>query len=157
MDRSRDVPVQVLWKMESTRYHGTVQRFDEGCGMHLVIYDDGDTRWHKMGSEDWRKLSPEEDTFGFESKRRSKAPDRCQCCWPHSGSAVAGGRYRAPDNRAGAHKRPHNKVESDEEDELPISCSFNKRPHKRARTKAQEDEGDSSDQGEPEPVGCPSC
>ena len=78
MDRSCDVPVQVLWKMESTRYHGTVQRFDEGCGMHLVIYDDGDARWHKMGSEDWQKLSPAEDTFGFESKRRSKAPERWQ-------------------------------------------------------------------------------
>ena len=68
--------ISVLWKMMSTRFFGTIQRYDDACRMHLVVYDDGDLRWHSLHSEDARALTSEEEAFGASSKRRSRQPDR---------------------------------------------------------------------------------
>jgi hypothetical protein len=41
--------VRVFWPVDGTWYTGTVDRFDENSGEHLLIYPDGDSEWVKIG------------------------------------------------------------------------------------------------------------
>jgi hypothetical protein len=41
--------VRVFWPVDGTWYTGTVDKFDETSGEHLLIYPDGDSEWVKIG------------------------------------------------------------------------------------------------------------
>ena len=41
--------VRVFWPVDGTWYTGTVDRYDESSGEHLLIYPDGDSEWVKIG------------------------------------------------------------------------------------------------------------
>ena len=52
-------PVRVQWG-GGTSYVGRVTEFNEDDGKHMVIYTDGDVKWHDLDKMEWSEVSEAE-------------------------------------------------------------------------------------------------
>ena len=74
--------VKMLWRAECppSRFTGVVKEFNTASGEHLVVYDDGDQRWHGMegeareGNVEWLDPPPSKPTSGKRARDASPKP-----------------------------------------------------------------------------------
>ena len=52
-------PVRVQWRRGES-YVGRVTEFNEEDGKHMVIYTDGDVKWHDLDEKKWSEVSEAE-------------------------------------------------------------------------------------------------
>ncbi|GKY96040.1 hypothetical protein MPSEU_000564300 [Mayamaea pseudoterrestris] len=70
--------VRVFWPVDGTWYTGTVDRFDENSGEHLLIYPDGDSEWVKIGETGPGSAPGDGASPGHRAMDHGSSPDKSE-------------------------------------------------------------------------------